>query len=434
MSARRFRYSIFMTAGTEFVIAILSFITGVLTARLLGPRDQGIFSLVTVLPTTLTMLTYLGLVQANVYFVGQDENSRRAMTANSLWFAAGIGGITDAVMILGRDFITQTFFQGISPALFLAIACLAPVFLLDTYLLAIVQGVERFDLFNFRRLLTPLLTLVGTVLAVGLLGQGLRGAILVQSGVILATTSWLAFVFGRVIVPFSFGFDKKLAKDTLIYGAKAYIQNLTIHLLYRADLYLLALFRGAEEVANYAIAMSLVRIIWYLPDSVGLVLFPRLARMSESSGRRFTVIVCRWTLLVTAGAALALAATGWVLIPFLYGADYSGALRPLLILLPGAVVMTAYKVVVRDFVSRDSQRMPILTSVMGLAVNIVLNLVLIPKFGTAGSALAAILSYFTATGGLLLVFTIESGVRLHEVALVRRSDLEPHSANLRRQL
>jgi len=415
---------------TELLIAALSFATGILTARLLGPRDQGILSLAAVLPTTLTLLTYLGLAQANVYFIGRDEDSRRAITANSLWFAAGIGGATSAVMILGRDFITQTFFQGMSPALFLTIACLAPVLLLDTYLLAIVRGVERFGLFNLRRLLTPLLTLIGIALAVGVLGQGLKGAVIVQAAVVVTTTAWLVIVFNKRIAPLTLGFHRELARHSLTYGIKAYVQNLAIHLLYRADLYLLAFFRSAEEVACYAIAMSLVRVIWYVPDSVGLVLFPRLARMTSGNGWRFTAVVCRWTLLITAGAALALAAVGGLLVPSLYGTAYSGAIRPMLILLPGAVVITVYKVVVRDFISRDSQKVPILTAVLGLAVDVVLNLVLIPKLGTAGSALAATLSYSITTGVLVLAFIAESGLGLREVALVRRSDLTPHVADL----
>lgn len=254
MSRERFRNSVFMTMGTEFAIAVLSFVTGVLTARLLGPRDQGILSLVTVLPTTLTLLTYLGLAQANIYFVGQDDGSRRAVTANSVWFAAGIGGATSVVMVLGRSFITRAFFREMSPALFLVVSCLAPVFLLDTYLLAVVQGVERFDLFNLRRLLTPLLTIVGVALFVGVLGQGLRGAVLVQATVMVVTTAWLVVVFDKMIAPLTLGFNKKLARDSLTYGPKAYIQNLAVHLLYRADLYLLAAFRTTEEVACYAIA------------------------------------------------------------------------------------------------------------------------------------------------------------------------------------
>lgn len=87
MSVRQFRRSVLMTVGTELAIAALSFATGVLSARLLGLSDQGILSLVIVLPSTLTLLTYLGLAQANVYFVGRDDESRRAMAANSLLFA-----------------------------------------------------------------------------------------------------------------------------------------------------------------------------------------------------------------------------------------------------------------------------------------------------------------------------------------------------------
>jgi O-antigen/teichoic acid export membrane protein len=430
MSVRRFRYSVFVTVGTEFAIAALSFVTGILTARLLGPHDQGIISLVIVLPITLTLLTHLGLAQANVYFVGQDEDSHRAITANSLCFAVVIGGATSIAMVLGRNFITRAFFQGMSPALFLTIACLAPVFLLDTYLLAVVRGVERFDLFNLRRLLTPLLTLVGTALAVSVLRQGLRGAVFIQAAVTAATTVWLVIVFNTQVTPLTLEFDKRLARDSLAYGIKAYAQNLAIHLLYRADLYLLAFFRSAEEVACYAIAMSLVRIIWYIPDSVGLVLFPRLARMTGSNGRRFTAVVCRWTLLVTTAAALALAAVGGLLVPFLYGAVYAGAVRPLMILLPGAVVMTVYKVVVRDFTSRDRQKIPILTAVLGLVMNLALNLVLIPKFGINGSALAATLSYSITTGVLLFGFVTESRIRWHDVVFVQHGDWSVYASKV----
>lgn len=166
-----------------------------------------------------------------------------------------------------------------------------------------------------------------------------------------------------------------------------------------------------------------MRVVWYVPDSVGLVLFPRLMRMAGGSGQQFTAIVCRWTLLVTVGATLVLAVVGGLSVPFLYGAAYSEAVRPLLILLPGAVVITVYKVVVRDFISRDSQKMPVLAAISGLVVNVVLNLALIPKFGTTGSALAATLSYSITTGVLLLAFIAESGLGLREIALVQRSDL-----------
>ena len=430
----KFFLNVLKTFGTELLIALLSFFTGVVTARLLGPKDQGVLSLAIAVPITLTFISNLGLAQANIYFIGRKRGSLVDITANSFAVALSIGLVIIIAIYLFQGYVLKTVLRGLDSASLMLVSCVVPLMLVDRYLLSILEGLNQFGLFNLRRLLTPLLTLIGIAFAVGVLGQGLKGAVIVQAAVVVTTTAWLVIVFNKRIAPLTLGFNKELVRDSLTYGIKAYVQNLAIHLLYHADLYLLALFRSAEEVACYAIAMSLVRVIWYVPDSVGLVLFPRLARMTGSSGQRFTAVVCRWTLLITAGAALALAAVGGLLVPSLYGTAYSGAVRPMLILLPGAVVITVYKVVVRDFISRDSQKVPILTAVLGLAVNVVLNLVLIPKLGTAGSALAATLSYSVTTGVLLLSFLAESRGRWRDVVLVQHSDWPVGAGEARRWL
>jgi len=76
-------------------------------------------------------------------------------------------------------------------------------------------------------------------------------------------------------VPLILTFDRLLTKETFRFGLKSYLQNLVGSLNYRLDVYILAFFLTPKQVAFYGVATSLAEVAWYIPNSVGVVLFPR---------------------------------------------------------------------------------------------------------------------------------------------------------------
>src|SRR5262249_41213760 len=146
-----------------------------------------------------------------------------------------------------------------------------------------------------------------------------------------------------------------------------------------------------------------------IPDATGTVMFPRLAGSKDRDAHAATTRVCRYTLFILAVGGVAFAIVGPLAVPFLYGPKFEGALRPLVILLPGILVMALYQLLTRNFTSRNKQQVNILAACMALTLNVSLNLFLIPRYGISGAALANGLSYGTAALVLLVAFVRDSG-------------------------
>jgi O-antigen/teichoic acid export membrane protein len=218
-------------------------------------------------------------------------------------------------------------------------------------------------------------------------------------------------------------FDPALAREALGFGVKSYAQNLTGHMHYRLDVYLLALFLPPAQVAFYTVATSIAEVVFYIPDSVGTVLFPRLSTEPVENIHKLTAEVARHTMLVTALVSMAMLAAGGFLIPVIYGQDYRAAVAPFFLLLPGVLAMAVYKVLTRNYSSRNRQQVPVFTAILALALNIVLNLYFIPIFGIIGAALASMISYAVSAVVLLFLFNRETGISLREILIVHPADL-----------
>ncbi len=409
---------IFVTDG--FVVA-LNLLLGVLMARVLGPERRGVLTLVMTLPLTLVYFADLGLSQANVYFLGRSKRPESSIVANSVLIALVLGAVVGLALWSIRGLVLNTLLDDLPSHYLVAILLLVPLLLLYTYWMAILRARQQFGLFNLLRLLIPLALLGCTALALLVIRGGIGWAVVAYLvGNALAIGISL-FVVGR-LVQFKLTFDWPLARESLAYGLKSYLQNLIGHLTYRLDLYLVALFLPPAEIAFYGIATSIAEMSWYVPNAVGMVLFPKLSNELEERIHPLTAEACRHTLLITAAVTIAVTVVGVVAIPLVYGADYRPATLPLIALGPGVVAMSIYKVLTRNFSSRDRQQVSILIAGLGLALNLALDVLLIPRLGVTGAALASSCAYSAAGVAMLWAFRRDSRLSWREILRFGRGD------------
>ena len=420
------------TFGTEVLTVGLNMLLGILTARLLGPERRGILTLVMTLPLTLVHFADLGVSQANIYLIGRRKRPAEAILTNSLVIALSSGLVIAAVLWLLRDLVLDTLLRDLPAPYFTVILLLLPLLLLYTYWVAILRAWERFRLVNLLLLMMPLSLLVCVTPAL-LIFRGRSDSIDWATGAYLAGTLLAIgvglFVVRRQVRQQATGtvklFDSCLVRESLGYGVKSYLQNLMGHLAYRLDIYLVALFLDPRDVAFYSIAVSIAELAWYIPNSVGIVLFPKLSNEAEERIHPLTAEVCRHTFIITLLATVGVIVAGIIGIPLLYGVEYRPAILPLLALGPGIVVMSLYKVLTRNFSSRNRQQVSVIVALVGLALNVGLNVLLIPRLGTVGAALASSVAYTVMSVVLLLAFRRESSLTWSEI-------LRPHDTDLAR--
>lgn len=419
----KFFRNVFSTFATEVLIVGLNLLGGVLVARLLPPAERGILALVMLLPITLAHFADPGISQSIIYQLGRQKRRLESVAGSALLFAALFGASAVAIVWLLRGWLLETVLGDVPLWAFTVVLGLLPLLLVDTYLLSILRARLQFDRFNLRRLFTPLMLLIGVLAFVVAAGRGLQGAV---AAFVLSTL--LSFVLTLILVGRKtlnrLAFDRKIAGEALRFGVKSYTQNLVGHLHYRLDIYLLALFLPPEQVAFYTVATSVAEVVFYIPDSVGTVLFPRLSVETEERIHALTAEVARHTLFVSGLAGLGLAGVGSLLIPVFYGPEYQAAVLPFIVLLPGVLAMAVYKVLTRNFTSRNRQQVSIVAAGATLVVNVVLNVIFIPQMEMMGAALASLLSYGLAAIILLAAFVRETGIPLRQVLLVNRMDLD----------
>jgi O-antigen/teichoic acid export membrane protein len=404
------------------LIRAMDVATGILTARLLGPHDRGLYSLLVMIPHTLENVLKLGIAPANIYMICRSRVPAGHVVSNSVLLALGLGAV--ALLVLPfRDVLGEKLLGDVDGWYLTLAVALVPLYLLTTYMTSILYALDRFKVANLRTTLSAALRLAGTALVLVVLGKGLFEAFLVNVALGALAGVWLLPVVWRITAA-SVRPHLAVAAATVRFGLKSHAQTLLTALHLRLDHFLVALYLGPSEVAFYAIATHVAELLSGVHRPVSVVLYPRLAAASEARMHDTTITVCRHVLVLEALAAVAILLGARLAIVTLYGAAYLPAVPPLFILLPGVLMLSLFNLLARNFMSRDKQQITIGAGVVGLAANVGLNLALIPRLGIQGAALASTLSYSLATVILLVAFRRHSGAGLRGLVTIRRSDLQ----------
>jgi len=417
--------NVFLTFATELFCAVGNLAVGIVLARALSPADRGILVLVMTLPWVTANFASLGLPQASIYLVGRKRFDASTVLGNSLVLAVVISLLLVILFQATKNLVLATMLRGMPFQHWALVLTLVPASLIQVMVLSVLHARQRFDLYNLWRLAMSSATLVGFASALVLSAGGLSAAIWAYVSV-SALLTVLSVVLTAREVPLTLALNLSLAAESVRFGLKSYVENLVAKLNWRIDFYLIAFFLPPEQLAFYGVATSLAEIAWYFPDSVGAVLFPRLSSAPADQVHEITAKVCRNTLVLTGLIVAGLSATSWFLVPLVYGPVYRATVPPLLILFPGVVCLTAFKVLTRNFTSRNRQQSAILTSCIALTLNVGLDWLLIPRWGIAGAAIASTIGYISAGVLLLALFVRDSGLPWQDVLLPRWAELVGH--------
>jgi len=178
---------------------------------------------------------------------------------------------------------------------------------------------------------------------------------------------------------------------------------LAINVYYYADSVLLGLLRTPEEVGFYGAAYKLVLPWLAVAGTVGLLAMPQLAEALQR-GSSFEPLVRRLSKL-SMSLAIPVAVGGTIaaptLIALVFGVRYLPAALPFSILIWSVVTVFANAPFGFLLLARRRDRAYMFIALAGAAVNIALNLVLIPTAGMIGAAIATLSAEVVVLGAML---------------------------------
>jgi O-antigen/teichoic acid export membrane protein len=134
-----------------------------------------------------------------------------------------------------------------------------------------------------------------------------------------------------------------------------------------------------------------------------------------------TEAVCRVVTLLALLSGLVLAIAAPFAVVIFFGSAFAESAWAVWLLLPGIVTFSIARVLSMYLLGRDRLRVDLLASFIGLVVTLVLDLVLIPRFGFRGAAVASTIAY-TCTMAVDLRWVVRNSTMSLERMLIARPD------------
>ncbi len=407
--------------------AAVALVTSIVVTRALGVADKGAFALLMLAPLLGARLTSLGTEAALVVRGSRVSLARRIAHGVAIVLLCGAVGMA---AVLGLEF------AGILPgrelagsALLFAAALMLPLNLTIYVLNGLLRGAGLLRAYDRGLLVGPVVQLPAVVALLCGLGWGIKGAFLASLLATAATVSYLLFCVWQMIrAETGTGSGRflelpRLQPDMLRFGLQEHAGNLAQHLNLRLDLLLVGVFLGPLATGIYTVAIALAEIVWFVPDAVGTVLLPRIARGDPGSARAAAASACRISLAAATPVACIIGAAGSLLIRILYGSAFLPAWLPLLGLLPGTLLLTVSKVLSKYLSGVGRPALAARASGYSLIATILLDLLCIPLWGLIGAAIATTLSYGVHAAVCTQAFRRLTGAPLPEILLPRRDDI-----------
>lgn len=386
------------TYGTSLGSAVLSLVNVLIVARTLGPEGRGHVAFITAAAWLLASVSTLGVQEANANYGAGDRNAFRSLAANSLVFSLLLGTVTFSAL-WGLISLFPAVAAGSDPLTRWIAFAFLPVLILQVFLRFLAQAEYAFAVTNLAYILPSVLNVVlnGSFAAVGVLGVGTAvGTWLAGQAIATAILCWYVAQrlpgFGRP--------DLGLARRSLGFGAKAHVGRVMQLGNYRLDQWLLGGIAGPRELGLYSVAVAWAEALWYLPTALASVQRPDLVRVTRQEAARQAARVFRAATALTAFLGLGMVALAPFLCAAIFGEAFQGSVDDLRALTAGAFGMVALKLFGNALVAQGRPVAQSLAIGIGFLFTVLLDALLIPRYGGFGAALASTLAY-TAAGAVV---------------------------------
>lgn len=416
------------TVATSALQVVGAFATAVVIARVLGPEGKGAYDLF--VTTAILMNTFLGMSLASgiTYVAASGRVDVTRLTRESILFAGAVGVVAGGILAVlsgGRfgSLLLPSTLGAQAPLLAgLTVGALA----LSTLFRAVLTGQRRFIAANHRDLAKQVAGLLSILAAVGItkhFGGSMVNAAIVANLTAVLIASFLYLSAARRVGAGSIGVGGLGA--CFAFAIPSHLATVVQFLNYRLDVFFVNGLAGPEQLGLYQIAVLITQSLSLVPSAAQAVLFPTVAasQRSREVDRLQVARANRLLMIVSlAGGLVILVLAPWA-IPAAFGAKFSGSVSALYWLLPGSVVFTASTVLAGYFAGIGRPRTNLVVSTCGLLVTIPLDLILIPRWGIRGAAIASSLSYATSSVAICWLFVRETGLSVKQLVVVEAGDI-----------
>lgn len=374
---------------------IAGLLVGIWVARYLGPEQFGVFSYAIAFAALFSSIAKLGLDGIVIRDLVKEPEQRDRYLGTAFWLKL-MGAIlmlsivAIAMQLSSSDHLTNLYILIIASG-------------------AIFQSFEVVDFYFQSKVLSKFVSIckmtqlfISSLLKLYFIFRGSEliyfVLITLVDQITLSLSLYIAYHFQK-LGSFYGHFNKTIAKQLLKDSWPLIFSGLMIAIYMRIDQIMIREMLGEQEVGLFSAAVRLSEVWYFIPSIITASLFPSIVSAKKISQAMYLQRLQKLSTLMTWLAiliALPMTFVSDLVVSLLYGYAYQGAGTVLAIHIWGAVFVflgmsSGLFLFVENYTNKSLYR-----TTLGALSNIMLNLILIPRYGINGAATATLLSQFIA--------------------------------------
>ena len=446
MSRSLARSALWITVS-EIIFNLSGFIVHSAVGRILGPADYGRYGLVVTLTTMVIILIGNGIPTAMSKYISEifdtDSQMVRAIKKQAILLQSIIIGSVTVIFFLSAPLISRALNDPTLTPLFQLSSLIIPAFAAASFYFSYFTGLHKFNVQSFLKVSRSVFRIIFIIsLAYFFKVKGsVSGYIAAPALVFIIAYSIDKFKVSKELevkeVELSYSpnqntslirpsgtFSQREKVDIIFdwrklvdYAWQIVIFFLAYELLISIDLYLVkGILRDDFQTGIYNASLTIGRIPYYVFYALTVILFPVISKSTSENNYKKTAEIInqslRLMLILLVPMIIIMSIYSRPLIKIFYSNRYIDAAYPMSILVWGVGFLTIFYVFCFVMSGAGRVKKPMIMSIIGLAINTVLNYVLIKKYGLAGSAVATSITSAIITFFMLYYIWIDFGVKI----------------------
>lgn len=387
-----------------FLELLIAFVAQVLAARYLSVSDFGGITTGTALLDVLSIAGGLGLAAGLTRYLPRvDDEEKRSLATTAVIATSVVSFTLGAVVSFNASFIAREVFGDVTVTSSIRIFGAAIPFaaLLNTAIGGIrgqKQSLYQVYVKNFLHPVVRFLFVIGAI-TYGLDQSGLASAY--AAPYVISAILALLLLY-RSLPRSSFSLNNRLAKNVASYSLPFTITSVAGFVYRSIDIFLILHFLGSFAVGVYGVAYAATHFMRMFSTAFNFLGAP-VASDLEHGGDVDEVIhifqsLSRWLVIGSVCMLVPLGVFSGDFISIVYQSKYDSGQFTLTILAVGFAVGNVLGIHGPIIQALGYSRVLMLNSIAAAVSNIILNIILIPKFGISGAAVATVFAYLLRDG------------------------------------
>src|SRR5258708_3683363 len=375
---------------------LIALILSPFLAHNISHADYGAFAVLNVVIALMAVITQLSLGSAffRVYITDyEDQQDRLAVISTTLILLSLTSIPVTIAMLMTASWLSEFLFRNASygnAVSFAALVLLAQNLTVPGF--SWLRAENRAAVYTVFILISLFFNLGASIMLVGVLDLGIVGALIALCGsYAVVAVCTLPLILQRAGLHLRLDIVRKL----LFFGIPLVLSSISVWVLQLSDRYLLSYFGSLSQTASYSVAYTLGGVL--SPVILGPFALAWPSIMYTIAKRKDAAsiyqLVFLWFSIVLLVAVFAFSLLATILLDILYPPAYHSAAPVIPIIAVSTMFYGIYNIfTIGIFVQRKPWFILVFTSLAAL-VNVGLNIILIPFYGSMGAAASTLLAY-----------------------------------------